>query len=87
MQICDECFALAGKDCTTEPHKSLRASGAGISGAFGLGGVNNVKLHRRWTCSDCGTWMYQCTEHDMDSPNRWRHGKRPSDWPQGLPSN
>ena len=85
MQICDECLSLAGKESITSPHDNLRASGVGMFGGVGPAGLREVKLHSQWICEDCGTWMYQCTEHDTDSPGHWRQGSRPSDWPKGLP--
>jgi hypothetical protein len=86
MQICDDCRVLIGKPSSSEPHKSLRRSGVGMWGAVGPSGRREVKLHDRFLCSECGAWMYQCTEHDDETPNRWRTGGRPADWPKGLPT-
>lgn len=85
MQICDDCNVLVGKSSSVEPHSGLRRSGVGVRGGVGPSGLREIKVHDRFLCADCGTWMYQCSEHDDESPSKWRKGNRPIDWPIGLP--
>jgi len=75
--VCPACFALEGKSSDCAPHLGLRASGVG---AFGTPLGTMEKTDERWHCSDCGSWMYRDTPHG-ETPERWRRGERPHDWP------
>lgn len=85
MQICDGCLGLIGKDSSAEPHAALRSSGATMMVSVSVSPKRQIKTATQWHCTECGTWMYQCTEHEIDTPNKWRSGTRPADWPEGLP--
>lgn len=86
MQICDACRGLVGKSSDEAPHDQLKRSGIGLQVGVDTPDRRQEKLHDRWICAECGTWMYQCTEHEIDTPNKWRSGPRPADWPAGLPT-